>query len=241
VKLLTRAQWGHPGGIGPAMRLPASTLYCHHSVTPAGSGPAVARTIASIGIQRFGRSSYSYVIDRDGVIYELQGNRIGAHTRGQNSTSLAACAVGNYETLAPNGVQLRAYADLYRHLVARGWLRAGAPIRGHRDAPGASTACPGRLLYAQLPAIRRLVVEDDRTEDEMTPEQVRMLEQVRDAVGRIDARTQGVQKQVDDLRRGAMSDRNVANDLRLLRLAVRKVAAAMGLKTKHTPPDEIDA
>lgn len=164
--IVTREAWGMPGPLGHPMPAPASTLYVHHSVTTATDRVAGVRTIANIGINRFGRASYSYVVTLNGTVYEMQGFHVGAHTHGRNSTSLAVCFEGNYENLEPTDAQLRAVAALYRHLVDVGFLRRGATIEGHRDAPGAATACPGRRLYARLPDIRSRVHSEQDTEED---------------------------------------------------------------------------
>lgn len=154
MSIVARATWGMPGPLGPAMSLPAQVLYLHHSVTTAANGYTAVRQVAQIGVNRFGRASYSYACTPDGVLYEMQGTHIGAHTAGQNSTSLAVVLVGNYETTQISNAQVNAVAWLYRHLISTRRLRDGAPLRGHRDAPGASTACPGRTAYNALPTIR---------------------------------------------------------------------------------------
>lgn len=141
-----------PGGLGPAMRLPASRFFLHHSVTAASNGAAAVRKVAGIGVNRFGRASYSYAVTPDGRIYEMQGNRVGTHTRGYNSTASACVLVGNYENTRISNAQINSVAWLYRTLRSRGWLRSGAPILGHRDV--GSTLCPGRHAYSALPTIR---------------------------------------------------------------------------------------
>jgi hypothetical protein len=174
--LIPRAQWGMPGRLGPRMRLPAARLYLHHSVTARANGAGAVRHVANIGIQRFGRASYSYACTPDGTLYEMQGDRIGAHVAGQNSTSLGVVLVGNYEVSRPTSAQVHAVPWLYRHLVATGRLRVGAPLLGHRDAPRASTACPGRHAYAVLGQMRALIIrppdrppfEEDDMPDEAT-------------------------------------------------------------------------
>lgn len=166
MSVVPRAEWGHPGPVGRAMRLPATTLWIHHSVTQARNGVATPRQIANIGINRFGRSSYSYVVTPDGTIYELQGTHVGAHTGGHNSTTLALCFAGNYDRDEPTAAQIAAAGQLHRDLVAQGMLRPGAPIKGHRDASGASTACPGGNLYAALPRIREAAAGDAPTEED---------------------------------------------------------------------------
>jgi len=92
--------------------------------------------------------SYSFVVHPDGTILEGQNGHVGAHTRGQNSTSQAVCCVGNFENDLPTPEMLLAI----RSLVGR----FGPVLGGHRDAPGAATACPGRNLYAVIGSLTAL-------------------------------------------------------------------------------------
>jgi hypothetical protein len=144
--MLLRAEWGMPGPVGLPMKS-SRGLWLHHSVTRATSDPVQdARQIARIGVQRFGRMSYSFVVHPDGTILEGQNGHVGAHTRGQNSTSQAICCVGNFENDPVTDEMVRSI----RLLVAQ----FGPLLGGHRDAPGAATACPGRNLVARLPELR---------------------------------------------------------------------------------------
>jgi hypothetical protein len=144
--MLSRAEWGMPGPLGRRMRS-SRGLWLHHSVTKATSdAKADARRIANIGIQRFGRLSYSFIVHPDGTILEGQNGHVGAHTRGQNSTSQAICCVGNFENDAVTPEMVAAIRLLVRNY--------GPLLGGHRDAPGASTACPGRNLYAMVGSLR---------------------------------------------------------------------------------------
>lgn len=163
IDIIPRGQWGMPGPLGPPMRLPARTLYVHHSVTPAADGAGPVRAVAHIGIQRFGRASYSYAVTPDGTVYGMQGGHVGAHTGGQNSTTFGVVLVGNYDVARPTGAQLDAVARLHRRLVADGTLVPAADLLGHRDAPGAATACPGLYLYAALPSVRARAAEPTTT------------------------------------------------------------------------------
>jgi hypothetical protein len=144
-----------PAGTGPAP-LPASALYLHHTVTAARNGPSIIRQVEAIGHQRFGAGiSYTFLVTPDGTVYEGTGvARAGTHTRGLNRSGRAICCVGNYETTTPSPAMLRAVADLVRHGRSQRWW--GDLTGGHRDAPGASTACPGRHLQAAIPEIRSL-------------------------------------------------------------------------------------
>ncbi|GII99311.1 N-acetylmuramoyl-L-alanine amidase [Sediminihabitans luteus] len=125
---------------------------------------------------------YQFLVDKGGTIF--QGRRdaihdlpIGAQAGGYNTQTIGVSAIGNYETAAPSSAMLSSIERLlgwkaYEHGLdptGRTTLLTGgstgsntrAPagtrvsvnvIQGHRDTNG--TACPGRYLYAKLPAIR---------------------------------------------------------------------------------------
>jgi len=158
VAIRTREQWGarHDRGAGPAP-LPAEFLYLHHTVTR-GTGDAAMRTIEQIGEDSFDRGvSYTFAVDTLGAIYEGHGiERRGAHTRGLNSRARAIVAIGNYDVDQPTPALLESIAQLVAHGHRAGWWPRHL-TGGHRDAPGAATACPGRHLHAAIPAINRRV------------------------------------------------------------------------------------
>ena len=112
---------------------------------------------------------YNFLVDRFGRIWEgryggIDKPVVGAHTLNYNDYSFAMSAIGNFDTVQPPDVMLRAYGQLFAwklslhgvnpastsQKIGRGTFQA---INGHRDA--GSTACPGRYLYAQLPLIRQ--------------------------------------------------------------------------------------
>ena len=160
--MLKRAEWGMPGPLG--VKLGSSRgVWLHHSVTRATSDPvADARRIAQIGIQRFGRMSYSWVVHPDGTILEGQAGHLGVHTRGQNSTSQAICCVGNFENDPVTDEMVRSIRILVGEF--------GPMLGGHRDAPGAATACPGRNLVARMPELRiPLIVQPEPVEPPAPP------------------------------------------------------------------------
>jgi hypothetical protein len=165
MKIITRAEWGarHRNGFGPAP-LPAREVWLHHSVTvapdlvpPWGDDDAAVRRLEEIGEDRFGGGiSYTWVLTPSGRLYEGHGiDRQGAHTKGRNSIARAICWVGNYDTTSPPDTLLTGTALLLRHGVAQGWWPAARLAGGHRDAPGASTACPGRRAEAVIGEINR--------------------------------------------------------------------------------------
>lgn len=153
--IVTPTRWGSTGPAGPAsMTLPSRGVWIHHTVTtPTGDPYADARTIERIGIDRFGRGSYSWLIHPSGVVMQMQGHRIGAHTGGHNSTSHGLAFIGNHDVHRPTAEALAAAGALLRHGHRRGWWRQARPLGGHRDAAGASTACPGRHLYRLVPTL----------------------------------------------------------------------------------------
>jgi hypothetical protein len=72
-----------------------------------------------------------------------------------NSSSLAICALGNYEVDQPTPALIDAIVARIVHARRSGALAPGFTIEGHRDTN--PTACPGRHLYAALPGIRQRV------------------------------------------------------------------------------------
>lgn len=164
MQIISRRDWG--ARHAAAWRnldapLPARELYLHHSVTvapdllpPFDDDDAAVRTLERIGQQRFGWGiSYTFVVTPAGRVYE--GHRldgVGAHTAKRNSIARAICLVGNYDTARPSEQMLNATADLVAHGHRQGWWPAQL-TGGHRDAPGASTACPGRQAYSLVPVI----------------------------------------------------------------------------------------
>ena len=153
--IIARSVWGAKPASLPTtpMRLPATQVFIHHSVTPVSQDPyADMRVIEAIGLQRFGQFSYSYVIHPEGHVLEGCGLMRGAHTAKRNSTSFGICHVGNYEERSPKAQQIDATRQLIHDLTVAGHLIPGADIQGHREVY--STACPGSKLFALLDVIR---------------------------------------------------------------------------------------
>ncbi|HEY8588466.1 MAG TPA: N-acetylmuramoyl-L-alanine amidase [Naasia sp.] len=164
--IISREEWGarRPAGFAEAP-LPARELYLHHSVTvapdllpPFDDDDAAVRTLERIGHDRFGGGiSYTFAVTPLGRVYEGHGvGRRGAHTGGRNSISRAIVLVGDYDRQKPPDTAVRAVAELVAHGHRAGWWPARL-TGGHRDAPGASTACPGRHAYVLIPDINRQV------------------------------------------------------------------------------------
>jgi N-acetylmuramoyl-L-alanine amidase len=168
---VSRAQWGAraPNGAFQRMTTPSPRLWVHHTGTEQHGAGALR------AIQRFHQDTrgwkdiaYNFLVDDDGTIYEGRGAGIvGGATAGDNSTSHAICLLGNFEGRAPTPDAVRTLIDLARHgRSVRWWVPT---CGGHRDAPGANTACPGRHLYARLPDVRRQI---DRPTPDEAPEEL---------------------------------------------------------------------
>lgn len=142
---ITREAWGSRTNWAnvPKMKLPAVGVYIHHSVTPVTSDPCKdAKTVERVGIERFGRLSYSEMTHPSGVQLQGCGTYVGAHTAGHNSTTFGFVFIGNMLDLdQPTEAatwSLCATINAYRGFG----LLVDAPfIRPHRAVK--STACPG--------------------------------------------------------------------------------------------------
>ena len=126
---------------------------------------------------------YSYLI-AEGKVLEGRGpGRAGAHTEGDNRQSHGICMVGNYESRLPSTKDIDALVWLIGHGMERGWWD-GPLTGGHRDAPDASTGCPGTRLWRHIGEINAQVEQGDV----MTPAQEAKLDLLLARVGERDER-----------------------------------------------------
>jgi hypothetical protein len=153
-----------------------SAAFVHHTVNSNDYSrdevPAILRGIYAYHTQSQGWSDvgYNFLVDRFGRIWEgrfggIWHPVIGAHTLGYNENSFAMAAIGNFESVVPTRRMVRSYRDLFAWKLDRSRVAGNAYTRidgvrlktigGHRDA--GATACPGRHLYARIPAIRAQV------------------------------------------------------------------------------------
>jgi hypothetical protein len=158
-RIIERPEWGarHEDGFGPR---PVGDLqvYVHHSVTiapdllpPFTDDYAAIRRLEEIGERRFGRGiSYQFPITPAGLIFEgVSVDRVGSAVANYNTPTANIVWVGNYDVNDPPLPMLQA-TDWLLHHGAGKWWREPRVAGGHRDAPGAQTACPGRHAYALL-------------------------------------------------------------------------------------------
>jgi hypothetical protein len=169
MEIIPRSEWGaiYARGFGVAP-LPASEVWLHHSVTiapnlvpPFDDDKAAVRTLERIGQQRFGGGiSYTFAVTPVGLVFEGHGvDRQGSHTGGRNSIARAICLIGDYSSNPPTLAQKKSVAELLVHGWKQGWWRNPKLNGGHRDAPSASTSCPGNAAHASIPEINRLTAQ----------------------------------------------------------------------------------
>lgn len=155
----SRKDWGaEPRRCFAALPQGIPNVVIHHTAdSPRGDEAAHMRATQAYHQESKGWCdiAYSFVIYPSGNIYAGRGwvIRPGA-TSGFNSVSYAICFAGNFESETPSTKALNAARWLIWQGKRRGLLAKDAAVIGHRDAPGASTACPGRNLYALLDVIR---------------------------------------------------------------------------------------
>ncbi|WP_340537503.1 N-acetylmuramoyl-L-alanine amidase [Nocardioides sp. GXZ039] len=177
--IYSRAQWGADERLRDKSSLHYYEVHAgfvHHTVNAnnykAKDVPAILRGIYAYHTQSRGWSDigYNYLVDRFGRIWEgryggVDRPVVGAHTLGYNDDSFAMSAIGNFETAQPSQAMIQAYGALFGWKLSLHGVNAASTkqfvtsrnfqaINGHRDA--ASTACPGKYLYAKIPEIRKL-------------------------------------------------------------------------------------
>lgn len=170
MEIVPRSEWAHRPPRAAPVRIPdrLPRRWLHHG---AGGSSSIATARAYLNHHLDGNGwndiGYSWLI-AEGKVLEGRGvGRQGAHTRGDNASSYGICMVGNYSSSPPADRDLDALVWLLRHGHAQGWFTAPGFTGGHRDAPGASTTCPGSALWAQIGPINARAQEDDMTPDDL--------------------------------------------------------------------------
>jgi N-acetyl-anhydromuramyl-L-alanine amidase AmpD len=109
-------------------------------------------------MERFGQPSYHYVVCLDGSVHQtLREDQRGAHTGGHNTGNIGISYVGGTATMNAGGKpkdtrtpkQQGALEVFVRDFLKR---HPNAKVRGHRDWPGVSKACPSFDVKAWLTA-----------------------------------------------------------------------------------------
>jgi hypothetical protein len=145
-----------PRGTPARIATPAPRLWLHHGASGT-STVATARAYARWHIVNNGwmHVGYSFLVAAGKVLEGRGAGRAGAHTSGDNHGSHGVCLVGDYTSRGPSPEDVDALRWLLRHGHAQGWWPTAEFTGGHRDAPGASTSCPGARLWTLIPTLNR--------------------------------------------------------------------------------------
>lgn len=140
---------------------PVKYLTIHCAATPEGRDNTAAQ-VNQWDIEKFGQISYHWVIELDGdAVRGLPDNVKGAHVGKANTGNIGICYVGGTTTLSaggkPKDTRTKAQKVALRTLIRTYQSKyPGIVIRGHRDWPGVSKACPsfdvGAWIAAGMPA-----------------------------------------------------------------------------------------
>lgn len=174
--------------------IPTVELWEHHTVGDyRGAAGIKAIQDFHMNVRGWSDIAYSFIIERRTmVVYEGRGAGVaGGHTKGRNTISHAICVTGNFDLYQPPDELLRVIAKLVRHGWQQGWWAEPRLTGGHRDAPGASTACPGKYLYLAIPQINRYANEED------TPVHVQHVERIERVLAEL-GYTINIDQQLDD-------------------------------------------
>ena len=85
-------------------------------------------------------AGYHFFVSKDGKIYSLRPiDKVGAHTKGVNITSVGVCFEGNFEKGKMSDLQINAGKELIKYLKD---LYVNAKVKKHSDFN--PTLCPGK-------------------------------------------------------------------------------------------------
>lgn len=124
--------------------LPIKYLTIHCAATPEGR-PNTAAEISAWDVAKFGQVSYHQVVELDGkTVRTLPDNVRGAHTGKANTGNIGICYVGG---VGKDG-KPKDTRTVAQKLTLKGLIEGyqskypGIVVRGHRDWPNVSKACP---------------------------------------------------------------------------------------------------
>jgi hypothetical protein len=172
IGVITREEWGARATQCTAVEDNWYRMAIHHTAGPTTAGGTVQGRLQST--QAYAMDSgtwcdipYQMLVGFDGSLWEGRGLvlRSGATGGGNNDGNLAVCFIGCFHSpdSACVGGQGHAVTDAMMHhgqLMVQTLVRlfdipaTSESIRGHRDWPGNSTACPGSLLHPRLGELR---------------------------------------------------------------------------------------
>jgi len=142
----------------------------HHTAGTQTSGGTVEGAVRAL--QAYAQDSggycdipYQFLVGYDGSLWEGRALRFtsGATGGGNNDGNIAVCFLGCYHPSGcPGGTSHAATDEMMAaaRLLVQTLVRlhdvpsTESDIRGHRDWPGNSTACPGEFVYTRLAELR---------------------------------------------------------------------------------------
>ena len=156
----------HPQQVAPcatARSAPAScTTRSTPTTTPRPRCPRILRSIYAYHVKSRGWSDigYNFLVDRFGRIWEgryggIDKPVVGAHTLNYNDYAFAMSAIGNFDTVQPPDVMLRAYGQLFAWKLSLHGVNPASTSQqvGRDDVPGDQRPPRRRLdgLPGQVP------------------------------------------------------------------------------------------
>lgn len=169
-RYLTVSQWGGTwNGIPATEKMPDGETYIHHVGGQAWMGEDAISVFRQLNDYAKNVKGYQF-LDYDILVHysrqldlvtiaEGRGQYRSAATLDRNEEGEAICLCANTDLREPHPAEIEGIALATVWGVEKGWIARDSMILGHRDNPAhpGATACPGRFLYAQLPAIRSRV------------------------------------------------------------------------------------
>ncbi|MEZ4252077.1 MAG: N-acetylmuramoyl-L-alanine amidase [Polyangiales bacterium] len=162
-----RSAWGARATRCADLNTTKTRMAIHHTVTAGMGDPTgILRGIQAYHMDSNGWCDvgYHFLMSIDGRMWEgRELNFLGAHVANNNTGNIGVSFMGCFHTsscssLPPNqppDVMVQNAARLVSELGRLYGIEPNATtVLGHRDHPGASTACPGDHLYARLDEIR---------------------------------------------------------------------------------------
>lgn len=157
--MVCRAAWGAQPARDGGRPHTISRLMVHHSAVVLSDGDDPTRHLRQYQSTHMRANgwvdiAYHVAVDRAGTAYELRSTAIAGDTAtGYDPAGhFLILAIGNFEEQSPTAAQLDGVARLLRW-GADSFAAPLSSVTGHRDH--AATACPGGMLYPQLPELRR--------------------------------------------------------------------------------------
>jgi len=182
--VISREEWGARATNCAAPEDDWYRMAIHHTAGPQTANGSVIERLQ--GTQAYAMDSGSYcdipyqmLVGFDGTLYEGRELTLasGATGGGNNPGNLAVCFIGCYHTPdsdcvggeghePTDAMMLRGQLFVQTLAVLEEIPTTEDAIRGHRDWPGNSTACPGELLHPRLGELREALTWFSATEVE---------------------------------------------------------------------------